>query len=53
MQRVAASGQYNKVHRAYRKYIDHGETCTTCAVDSSICTTAGALWEAYSSANGA
>lgn len=51
MQRVAASGQYTKVQTAYRAYVDHGMTCTTCAVDSSLCTTAETLWEAYKAAN--
>lgn len=51
VQRVAASGQFNRVQRAYRAYIDHGRECATCAVDSATCATAGELWEAYRSAN--
>lgn len=50
-QRVAASRQYNEIQRAYRAYTDHGAKCATCAVDSTACTTAESLWEAYKSAN--
>jgi hypothetical protein len=51
MQRVAASGQYNRIQTAYRAYIDHGSRCPTCAVDSALCSTAEALWETYQAAN--
>ncbi|WP_406168326.1 hypothetical protein [Streptomyces sp. NBC_00996] len=51
VQRVAASGQFTRVQRAYRAYTDHGRGCATCAVDSSTCATAEVLWETYQTAN--
>ncbi|MFI6495226.1 hypothetical protein [Streptomyces sp. NPDC050564] len=51
MQRVASNGQFTRVQRAYRSYINHGRGCATCAVDSERFTTAEALWEACRAAN--
>lgn len=50
LQRVVSNGVFTKTQRAYRKYIDHGRGCKTCAVDSEQCTTAGELWAAYQAA---
>jgi hypothetical protein len=47
LQRVANTGQFNRVQRTYRAYIDHAADCPVCAVDSTECADAGALWSAY------
>ncbi|MET7781502.1 hypothetical protein ABZU94_07220 [Streptomyces mirabilis] len=51
LQRIASNGQFARVQRAYRAYIDHGSACAVCEVDSGQCVTAEALWEAYRAAN--
>lgn len=50
LQRVASNSQFNRAQAAYRAYIAHGRGCPTCAVDSTVCTTAEELWNAYQAA---
>jgi hypothetical protein len=50
LQRVASNGQFARSQRAYRAYLDHGQTCETCAVDSTECATVKELWQAYQTA---
>ncbi|WP_225097049.1 hypothetical protein [Streptomyces sp. CoH27] len=51
LRRIASDAEYNRIQRAYRAYIDHGRGCPVCAVDSSVCTTAGDLWNVYREAH--
>ncbi|QDO02207.1 hypothetical protein FNV62_43680 [Streptomyces sp. RLB3-17] len=51
MRRVASNGQFAKVQRAHRAYIDHRRLCDVCAVESPQCATAQSLWEMYREAN--
>lgn len=50
MQRVAAHGQYARMQRAYQAYHKHVGDCSTCGVDSTVCTTAEELWTVYQEA---
>lgn len=52
LQRVAGNTQFNRVQRAYRTYLDHTGSCSTCGVDTTVCKEAEASWQAYQDAVG-